>query len=856
MKLISCYVEGFGAIRKQNIEFDSRLTSVCEANGYGKTTLAAFLEAMFYGMESDRANSKDFGVRRHFAPFGGGPFGGNVVFSMGEDRYKIERFFDEKSENKDSLTVYKNNEPYTDFGVNIGEKIFGIDKPSFERTAFIDSGEIEISSTGSINAKLNRFVEGGEDANTEKALELLEKQAKRYKKSRMGSDLISFENAAILDLERKIVNAQRIRDNLPEKYARLAEYDRVRKERQKELSAVQDTRVVLKDWERYDALVADAEKNKAVLAALDKKYPYGIPSAEERNGLRDAISAMNTLRNQSGKDLSEKDVQALSELQARFEHGVPSAEELDGVDGAIGKLIGLDAEIRSEERTTDSEYECELRAKFGVNPPSQTTLSETDAALERYEQAEREYEQTPDYTIVQNADETAPAANRKKKYAVAAILAAVVAAAGVGVLFVQRIAGFALIALGILGLVAAGFLYLNRKMSSSAPALPMQSLNPDKAVKARVRNDAALGVQRILAVYGYSAENDVRYAVEKFKNDVRAYAALCRADAEKENRVSQKKREREAAYLRLHEYFLSFGLEGNDVRALSVRLRRDASAYITLINTSEKLREQNSQTERMAAEAEKRIAEICNKYRFDVRTIARQSEDISADAAEYLQAKNAYVTNLKQAERLCKEKNLQERPSAAYAPTDSLEEEIAKLDRERSALNAAIREDEAEAEKLDDLAAEKERHAELLKKYRYDHAIVTATAEYLKVADKRLKDRYVAPVKNNFTEYTELLEKALGERITMTPNFEIRYERNGVERSEKHLSAGQRSICAFCFRMALIENMYADEKPFLILDDPFVNLDGEHLEKVKGVLNALSAKFQILYFTCHESRAI
>ena len=46
MKLISCYIENFGAIAKKQIGFDERLTSVCEENGCGKTTLAAFLEAL------------------------------------------------------------------------------------------------------------------------------------------------------------------------------------------------------------------------------------------------------------------------------------------------------------------------------------------------------------------------------------------------------------------------------------------------------------------------------------------------------------------------------------------------------------------------------------------------------------------------------------------------------------------------------------------------------------------------------------------------------------------------------------------------------------------------------------------
>ena len=172
MKLLSCHIENFGSIRGETLQFDGALTAFCRANGAGKTTLASFLKAMFYGMESDRANSK-FGARRHFNPFGGGLYGGNVLFSVGEDVYKVERTFDAKSESKDAVTVYKNGERFDGFGADgkIGEAIFGIDQESFERTIFLDARDIEIGSTGSIDAKLNRFAEGStDDANTETAL--------------------------------------------------------------------------------------------------------------------------------------------------------------------------------------------------------------------------------------------------------------------------------------------------------------------------------------------------------------------------------------------------------------------------------------------------------------------------------------------------------------------------------------------------------------------------------------------------------------------------------------------------------------------------------------------------------------
>ena len=54
--------------------------------------------------------------------------------------------------------------------------------------------------------------------------------------------------------------------------------------------------------------------------------------------------------------------------------------------------------------------------------------------------------------------------------------------------------------------------------------------------------------------------------------------------------------------------------------------------------------------------------------------------------------------------------------------------------------------------------------------------------------------------------------------------------------------------------MAMIEVMYEDEKPFLLFDDPFVNLDGEKLQRALAFLQQISESYQVIYFTCHESR--
>ena len=51
MKLLRCFVENFGKLSKESIEFESGLCCIYKENGSGKTTLAVFIKAMLFGLE-------------------------------------------------------------------------------------------------------------------------------------------------------------------------------------------------------------------------------------------------------------------------------------------------------------------------------------------------------------------------------------------------------------------------------------------------------------------------------------------------------------------------------------------------------------------------------------------------------------------------------------------------------------------------------------------------------------------------------------------------------------------------------------------------------------------------------------
>jgi len=51
--------------------------------------------------------------------------------------------------------------------------------------------------------------------------------------------------------------------------------------------------------------------------------------------------------------------------------------------------------------------------------------------------------------------------------------------------------------------------------------------------------------------------------------------------------------------------------------------------------------------------------------------------------------------------------------------------------------------------------------------------------------------------------------------------------------------------------MALVDAMYKDQKPPIILDDAFANMDDKNYRGAIRVLAEVSQSYQVIYFTCH-----
>ncbi len=301
----------------------------------------------------------------------------------------------------------------------------------------------------------------------------------------------------------------------------------------------------------------------------------------------------------------------------------------------------------------------------------------------------------------------------------------------------------------------------------------------------------------------------------------------------------------------LTAFFAEYGLEGGYSKCLS-DLRSYRKEYLDLSDRKKAQDKAREELEEQILRNRVKIEEYQRKYGLEKILV----NEILQDARDWLRLNKEIAALRTNASAYKTEKGLEIGVAFEKRDLASLQGNLREKQAEFSKLDREIGEDEREVEKLDGYESEKTEAEGLLKEYKRKHRLLTSTADLLRQAEGRLRDKYVRPIKEEFLYYADLLERTLGEKVVMTKDFELRFERNGKDRSEKHLSGGQRTICALCFRLALIRRMYRGQFPFLIMDDPFTSLDGGHMEKVRSLLKELSKDMQMVYFTCHESRKL
>ncbi len=266
MIITECYIKNFGCLEDFYLRLDEGINCIYRNNGFGKSTFAAFICAMFYGMIPTR-NRKDLDTaeRKKYKPWNGETCGGYICFKENGRIYRLERTFaDKESDDTYKLIDVETGNASNDFGGTPGEVIFGIDKNAFMSTFFIKQTSIKVEKVNesmiSNISEEETFYDDDISIDYEQAIKKLDDAYKIYVKT--GN------RGYIAELKGKISTLQ-------------TELLHVRTRSEKLKKAVNDAeQVILKKAEGNMACGPD-KKERERLEWLDDYFSAGIPEEEE-----------------------------------------------------------------------------------------------------------------------------------------------------------------------------------------------------------------------------------------------------------------------------------------------------------------------------------------------------------------------------------------------------------------------------------------------------------------------------------------------------------------------------------------------------------------------------------------------
>ncbi len=749
MRVLSCHISGFGKF--VNRAFDlSMPVVVCKGeNGWGKTTLADFIECMFYGMDTGRKTSVSENLRLKYEPWSGARYGGAMVMETEGKIYRIERFFG-KTPSADVTRVFDGNNvacyEFGERGERIGETLFGVDRESYRRTAYIPQGEGNTQPlTGDIKSKLLAVLSATpRETGAQKAMERLDgaERALRAKRRPAKGKLDEIdEKLAYVDTQKgdclRAYNALRAQRETLAAYAQ---------KMQSYTAELQRNAALLEEYTRRGELAA----NRAARKEMEITYQNAAAS--------------------------------LQELKAFFGQIDPNALNTEGLERGVNEYYALLAEV--------TEGETKLAALFHQTQEGQllqTQLAACEKTLESYELLANAQRKKDKRDKKQAKTEGRYARKRRRRGMFVLFLSFCLAVGGAVLTDSVLGLGIAMLVVGAFGtLYGFGTIYRHTRALPSAKRKKLAFDDPELEARYNATRAEADGLIERLAALSENSDGE--------------YTSLA---AE---------------------------IEGK---------------------------------KRRMAELEKAIKEFISNFRFeavyDYRAALSRIQESVADYQKYTEAATAYAQKLSALAPTQTSGVI-----ADYSPADVEELRVrqSRIEGERERLRAEYARLDAEAENLETRAIklkdyEAEERALLEEKSRLERRLfaVRAAKELLQTARANMATRYLDPVEGHCKRYADILGFGGGKLRFNGEGLPV-MEEGASLRAVDFYSAGLKDLLDFCVRIALAETIFTACRPPLVLDDPFANLDDDKTTRAKMLVQELSKKYQILYFTCKQERAL
>ena len=884
MKIISCHIENFGKLSDVSFHFLDGCNVIFEENGWGKSTLAAFLKVMFYGFSNDKKRDDFENERKKYKPWQGGIYGGQLTFESNGKEYIILRTFGKK-ESEDTFLVKDKatNLEAKAFSKKIGEELFLIDSDSFLRTIYVSQNDCETFVTGSINAKIGNLAENTGDINNfETVNDRLGSELNKLSPVRKTGSLSALKDE-IVGLERSVQRGvqidravKEILDLKEDRHKRLEEINTKKMDLQKISEKISFEKDIQAQKQKYADLCEDFTKRKSDQEIAAVPFPGSIPEVEELTDLIEFCANTSVLQNTMETNmLSEPEMGTLRTLGNIYNQKLPSEQELSQMEDMVSDLSVIRVEIAKKQMTTDERnryFEYQNRFKNGIPDQNQLdTISQSWS--QRTEKKNTLHLSRATLTTLRSVDEATRIQNKGGK---STNLGSILLLAGV-ILLVLGIAAFAFsMAAGLLGVLIGivvsivGIVLMGSK--KQVISKPVENPEITKLEQEIIHNEDFIGqteakVQDFCNCYGIDYdENNLQNALYSLKSDIKDYMALSEKKRLSESgtmeREYSEKSEQVSSFIRTYlpeELHIEEDAYSKNLNTIRMHINK-YTVLLTKNNTYQAAKKDYEQKKQAVQEFLQTLSiPIEPNFVHQLLQLKEKLMEYQKAKREFLKAKKAkedFESNYPDIEKL-----RQYEMSTNLPSLEEINEEMNSLVALTEELRNSVRDYDRQLEKLEadseqvacderDLAFKQEEYDLLSTKYKR----INLVQRYLRTAKENFTAKYMSPILESFQKYYNMLSKEEKSQYHVDANFNFKLDQYGDEHELKLMSTGYRDLTGICIRMSLIEAMYKNETPFLLFDDPFVNLDKEKINGGMELLEEISKRYQVIYFTCHESR--
>lgn len=779
MKLIRCHIENFGKLSGYDYEFEDGLNTIKEDNGYGKTTFASFIKAMFYGMESKR-NTKMLIDRKKYMPWQGGAFGGNIEFEIGSKQYKIERFFGKK-EADDTFKLYdlSTNLESLDYTQNIGEEIFNLNKEAYERSTFISGQNMETSMNDSINAKLGNVLESENDVNTsEKAIKLLDDAIKNYKKTGSRGE-INEKSLEKANLEKKLEQAKIDEKNLAERKA------------------------------KYKALKEELKGKEEEKENLNKLLTMKIQEETKNAKLENYRMLKNNL------DEARKN---LEQTELFFKEGVPSDEEIETLIEKSFLIEKYRVEVNNyEDSMVESDEIKKFKSLFSDKRISEEIINE----------------KISDYKSINDIDNQIKV-NEEKEAGLAK---------EVKELNKQRNVDKTLcIILGVMiciGLALGIYGFIKQYMQIATGGTIFGII---------------IAICALIKINSYSRQNKKRTEKDDERKDISEFV-----DKLKEKKYNLK--------MEVEAFADLYSSDSQaDVLIRLTEIKSEFNKYEGMINNENMIIQKQKDITEKLNELEESIKSYFSKYFPDTtQSYVAYAQEMKVKKGLLMKQQQDFEAKLQMSEEYKKQNKIEELAhtksfNMVSIDKNEIEEriknitlEINKINDEKNYLKNQIELLESSLDGVFDVENRIDELSQKINEMTRICGVLEKTKTLLETAKEQFSSHYLTNMKKGFVQKLKLIS---GQDIdaSLDVNLNVQINEQGSGKEINYFSTGYKDLIYICMRLSLIDCLFEAEKPFVILDDPFVNLDEGKIRSAMDLLREISGEYQIIYFVCHESR--